>query len=135
MRRSGLVAFAAGWLLGRRRRGNAPQQGHAVTLRGQPDSRRRPSDGIVAEASIIARLLRLRLLTLHATVVVSPAVVTKSSTREPSARRPHAAATRTFDGPAQTYDATPARPVGRRLAQAARTVDESAATLAATRRG
>jgi len=34
-----------------------------MTLHGWPDSRRRPSDGLVVEASIVARLLRARLLT------------------------------------------------------------------------
>lgn len=125
MRRAGLTAFAAGWLLGSRRRGGAPRQGRTVTLRGQPDSRRRPSDGIVAEASIVARLLRLRLLTLDATVLVSPAVVKAQS---PGARSVDSPA---FDGRALAR--APAPPVGGRLAEAARTVHESAATLAATR--
>jgi hypothetical protein len=131
VRRSSLVAFAAGYVLAARRRERGPRE-HAVTLRGQPDSSRRPSDGVVAEASIVARLLRLRLLTLNATVVVSPAVVT-----EPSRHRQAPPATPPArDGRAPLYVAPAAAtaPIGRRLAQAARSVDESAATLAEARR-
>lgn len=131
MRHAGLVAFAAGWLLGSRRRGGTPRQGRTVTLRGQPDSRRRPSDGIVAEASIVARLLRLRLLTLDATVLVSPAVVTTPS----SGTRPVGSPASDGRAPARAARVPPARPVGGRLAAAARDVDESAATLAAARSG
>ena len=47
------------------------------------DRRRRPSDGVVVEASILARLLGLRLLTLDATVVLVPAEVTAPPTRAP----------------------------------------------------
>jgi hypothetical protein len=127
--RSSLIAFAGGFLLASRRRDRAPQRERTVTLRGRPDSRRRPSDGVVAEASIVARLLRLRLLRLDATVVVSPAVVTARSSR------PGAAAQPARDGPVRTREApVPARPIGRRLAEAARTLDENAAALAATRR-
>jgi len=78
----------------------------------------------VAEASIVARLLRLRLLTLDATVVMSPAAVMAP------AGRPRAAAP-LLDGPRSPP--APAAPVGRRLALAARAVDESAAALAAAR--
>jgi hypothetical protein len=129
VRRSSLVAFAAGCLVGSRRRRGGARRPRAVTLRGRPDSSRRPSDGVVAEASIVARLLRLRLLTLDATVVVSPAVVTEPSQQARPATRP------ARDVRAPLHGASPtAAPIGRRLAQAARIVDESAATLAATRR-
>lgn len=130
MTRSSLVAFAAGFLLAsRRRRDGAAQRARTATLRGRPDDKRRPSDGVVAEASIIARLLRLRLLTLDATVVVSPAVVTEPAQQA----RPVTPPAR--DGRAPLHAAPPpAAPIGRRLAQAARSLEESAATLAATRR-
>jgi hypothetical protein len=77
----------------------------------RPDSRRRPSDGLVIEASILARLLRIRLLTLEATVVVAPAEVTSG--------------------------AWPVRSSGNGrggLAEAVRTLDEGAAILADVRR-
>ncbi len=128
MTRASAVAFAAGCVLASRRRGGDPRRPHAVTLRGWPDSRRRPSDGLLVEASIVARLLRVRLLTLDATVMVSPAVVVAPAAQP----RPAAAA---LDRPLRAHAAPlPAAPVGRRLAQAARSLDESAATLAATRR-
>ena len=129
MTRSSLVAFAGGWLMGSRRRGGGSRGARAVTLRGRPDATRRPSDGMVVEASIVAWLLRLRLLTLHATIVISPAVVTEPSQQARPALRP------ARDGRAPLRAASPpAAPIGRRLAEAARTLDESAATLAATRR-
>ena len=138
MRRASLIAFGAGCLLASRRRGGAARRARTVTLRGEPDGSRRPSDGIVAEASIVARLLRLRLLTLDATVVISPAVVTtppsgpRPAAPRPAAPRPAVAPAR--DGSARARPAlAPAGSIGRRLAQAARSVDESAATLAATR--
>jgi hypothetical protein len=92
---------------------------------------------VVAEASIIARLLRLRLLTLDATIVVSPAVVTEPSQQArpatPPARPATAPARRDGRAPLPAA-ARPAAPIGRRLAEAARSLDEGAATLAATRR-
>lgn len=125
-----LALFAAGWLIGRReQRGSADSARRpcTVTLRGTPDERRRPSDGVIAEASIVARLLRLRLLTLDAVVMVTPAAVTA-----PHARR--GADVPASSAPAAVvHSPAPARPIGQRLAQAARTLDEGAATLAATR--
>jgi hypothetical protein len=126
--RSTLVAFAAGCLVASRRRGGGPRRPRTVTLRGRPDSARRPADGIVAEASIVARLLRLRLLTLDATILVSPAVVTAPAAQPRSAAAPRGDLRWTHAADA------PAQPVGKRLAEAARSVDASAATLAATRR-
>jgi len=109
----------------------------AMTLRGTPDARRRPADGIVAEASVVARLLRLRLLTLDATVVITPARVTAPSPpeRPPSPPERRAAVPPGLDHPPAAH-AAPDRgePIGRRLTQAARTLDESAETLAALRR-
>ena len=38
-----------------------------------PDGTRQLSDGLIIDASVVARLLRIRLLTLDASVIVSPA--------------------------------------------------------------
>jgi hypothetical protein len=106
--------------------------GSPVALTATPD-RRRPSDGLVIEASILARLLRLRLLTLDATVVVvSAAVPALSST--PSDVRGRALAR-----PVRSAGALPSgrsQPSGGRrgLAEAVRTIEEGAAILAAVRR-
>ncbi|HEX7292205.1 MAG TPA: hypothetical protein VF250_13860 [Conexibacter sp.] len=92
-----------------------------------PERRRpRPSDGLVVEASIVARLLGIRLLTLHATVVVSPAEVTAPAAGPHDARRLRSMPT--------AARATPAGASGRGLAEAVRTIDESAAIIAASRR-
>jgi len=97
-------------------------------LRAVPDRRRRPSDGIVVEASILARLLGMRLLTLDATVVVAPADVMVRSSAPRRDSRPR--------GPARSVGASPARSgaLGRGLAEAVRSIDEGAAMLAETRR-
>jgi pyridoxal biosynthesis lyase PdxS len=95
-----------------------------AALTAIPDRRRRPSDGLVVEAKIVARLLGLRLLTLEATVVVVPAEVT---------------------APAHTIDGTPRAPArsdgvpperagaAGSLAEAVRRIDEGAAILAEVR--
>jgi hypothetical protein len=95
-------------------------------LTATPDRRRRPSDGLVVEASIVARLLGIRLLKLDATVVIAPADVTAPS---PAARDPLARP------PARSLDARPNRSgeVGRGLAEAVRSIDEGAALLAQAR--
>ena len=84
-----------------------------ATLIAVPDRRRRLSDGLVVEASIVARLFRFRLLAIDAGLVVSPARV---------AARPPAVA-------------PPTRPraIGGGLAAAERCLDEGAAHLAASR--
>ena len=92
-----------------------------------PDRRRRLSEGVLLEAKIRARLLGLRLLTIDATVVLSPADVA---------------------GPAiAAHDPPPRAPVGsprmprsrsaaprRGLAEAVQRIDEGRELLAATRR-
>jgi hypothetical protein len=98
-----------------------------VALTAVPDRRRRLSDGVLVDASIHARLLGVRLLTIDATIVLVPADVAGTS---PTA---HPAA----EGPApRPLPASPARPVaaGPRLAQAVRTINEAAELLAETRR-
>jgi hypothetical protein len=96
-------------------------------LTAAPDRRRRPSDGLVVEASIVARLLGVRLLRLNATVVIAPADVTA----QPSARHDSRPRTRT-----RPLGVPPSRsaPVGGGLAQAVQRIDESAAILAEARR-
>ncbi|HEV7773748.1 MAG TPA: hypothetical protein VGO48_10725 [Conexibacter sp.] len=96
-----------------------------AALTAIPDRGRRPSDGLVVEARIVARLLGLRLLTLEATVVVVPAEVT--------------APTHTIDGtqsraPARSDGAPPERAGAvSSLAEAVRRIDEGAAILAEVR--
>jgi len=97
-----------------------------------PGRRRHHSDGLVVEASIIARLLRLRLLTLDATVVIVPAeAAARSEVRGRAAARPVRSV--------RSAGALPpgrSQPSGRRgLAEAVRTIEEGAAILAAGRRG
>jgi hypothetical protein len=96
-----------------------------VTLTAIPDRRRRPSDGLVVEARIAARLLGLRLLTLEATVVVAPAEVT-APTSARHVTQPHATA---------RSDGVPPERAGavRGLAEAVRRIDEGAAILAEVR--
>ncbi|MEP6953026.1 MAG: hypothetical protein ABI950_03050 [Solirubrobacteraceae bacterium] len=66
---------------------------------------------------MVARVLGVRLLTLDATVVLTPAEVAPRAA-SPSARRPRRRVA-----------------VGRSLAEATRQIDEGAALLAATRNG
>ena len=98
-----------------------------VALTAIPDRRRRLSDGVLVDASLHARLLGLRLLTVDATIVLVPADVAGTSrTAHPAPQGP---APRPL-GPA------PSRSVaaGPRLAQAVRTINEAAELLAETRR-
>jgi len=92
---------------GRPVRGNAPVRVVPIPQRG-----RRLSDGVLVEASILARVLGVRLLTLDATVVLAPADV-----GEPAAPPP-AGSSRGHGG----------------LAEAVRSIDEGARVLARTRR-
>ena len=95
-------------------------------LAAVPDRRRRPSDGLVVEASITARLLGIRLLKLDATVVVVPADVTAPAAAPHDSRPP---------APAWFASAPPPRPAaaGRGLAEAVRNIHEGAAILAEAR--
>ena len=98
-----------------------------VVLTAVPDRRRRPSDGFLVEASILARLLGIKLLKLEATVVVVPAEVTAP----PSAPRelPARASARSSGGPPARRGA-----VGRGLAEAVRNINEGAELLAEAER-
>ena len=97
----------------------------AVALDVAPDGRRRLSEGALVEASVVARLLGVRLLRLHATVALAPAEV-----------RPATAPVRVAASRGLTRAAPPGRRVapGRRLPDAVRTIDEAADILAGTRR-
>ena len=99
-----------------------------VALTAIPDRRRRLSDGVLVDASIHARLLGLRLLTVDATIVLVPADVAGPSppTDRPAPRRPAP----------RSSPQVPRRSVaaGPRLAQAVRTINEAAELLAETRR-
>ena len=98
-----------------------------VALTATPDRRRRLSDGVLVDASIHARLLGLRLLTVDATIVLVPAEVSATS---PAASLPAKPRAPRSSAPA------PRRLVaaGPRLAQAVRSINEAAEVLAETRR-
>ena len=98
-----------------------------VALTAIPDRRRRLSDGVLVDASIHARLLGLRLLTVDATIVLVPADVAGTSPADhPAPRR--AAPRSSAPAPRRSVAAGP------RLAQAVRTINEAAELLADTRR-
>ena len=90
-----------------------------------PDGTRQLSDGLIIDAAVVARLLRIRLLTLEASVIVSPAEI----------KVPHAG-----DVPGRGISIQPARPRGRPgrigagLVGAEQAIEEGAATLAASLR-
>ena len=92
------------------RRGNGRATASLIAV---PDSRRRLSDGLVVEASIVARLFRFRLLAIDASLVVSPARVAARSPAVAPRTRPRA--------------------IGGGLAAAERLLDEGSAHLAASR--
>jgi hypothetical protein len=86
----------------------------------------RASDGLVVDASVLARLFGIRLLTLDVNVVVF---------RAPQMRRSPVV----YDAPVRSSgEATARRPgrsrvIGARLAEAERLIDEGRASLAASR--
>jgi hypothetical protein len=92
-----------------------------ILLTAVPDPRRRLSEGILVEASVLARLLGIRLLKLDATVVLMPADV---AARSAAPRDPPA-----LDGlpPTRLY------PAGRGLAEAIRHIKEGEELLAEAR--
>jgi hypothetical protein len=98
-----------------------------VALTAIPDRRRRLSDGVLVDASIHARLLGLRLLTVDATIVLVPADVSAPSggAHPPAERR---APRSSVPVPRRSVVAGP------RLAQAVRSINEAAEVLAETRR-
>lgn len=84
-----------------------------------PGSTRRLSEGVALKASVVARLLGIRLLTLDATVLVAPAEIASP----PTAPVPFATGRPAGRSPL----------VGGGLTDAARLIEEGAASLAAAR--
>jgi hypothetical protein len=106
-----------------------------VAVTATADPRRSLNDGILVQASVLARVLGVRLLTLDTTVVLVPADIQVSSPvghdGSGSAWRRGQTA-RTTARPAR---AAPTRPGARRhgLADAVRSINEGAEALATTR--
>jgi hypothetical protein len=92
-----------------------------------PDRRRRLSDAALVEASIAARLLGMRILTLHATVALVPADVTAAT---PVVQDRAAHAPRRPSGESRGRSGF----VGDGLAAAVRNLDEGARLLAQVQR-
>jgi len=92
-----------------------------------PDRRRRLSDGALVEASIAARLLGMRILTLNATVALVPADVTPA-TPAVQDRAAHDPTRPSGDSRGR------AASVGHGLADAVRNLDEGARLLAEVQR-
>ena len=90
-------------------------QGASGRATARRDRRRRPSDGVVVEASILARLLGIRLLTLDATVVLVPADVTAPPTPR---YEPACARSRQSSGLPLRAARTPTGRLGRRSSNA-----------------
>ena len=91
-----------------------------------PDRRRRLSEGVLLEATIRARLLGLRLLTIDATVVLAPAEVAApaSAAQDLPPRAPLP--------PGRAWSRAAATRQG--LAEAVQSINEGRELLAATRR-
>lgn len=102
----------------RRRTLGAP----APAVTAIPDATRQLSDGLIIDASVVARLLGIRLLTLDASLTVSPARIKAPVADYASVRR------------SSTHPTGPPGRIGARLASAEQSIDEGAATLAATLR-
>ncbi len=102
-----------------------------MSLRAVPDHGRHLSNGLLIEASILARVLGIRLLTLDTTVVLVPADVRGSSAggRSSVSRDP------SMPTYTRSLAASPARaaPAGRGLAEAVRSLNEGAEILANAR--
>jgi hypothetical protein len=98
-----------------------------VGLTAIPDRRRRLSDGVLVDASIHARLLGLRLLTVDASIVLVPAEFSAQSRAAPPPAQRRA--------PRSSAPASGRSVAGEpRLAQAVRSINEAAEVLAQTRR-
>ena len=85
-----------------------PETSPSTNLIAVPDDGRPLSEGLLVEASIVARLLRIRLLTIDARLIVAPAHVQRR-TQSPVTLR------------------TRGRRIGTGLAAAQRMLDEGAA--------
>jgi hypothetical protein len=98
-----------------------------LVLTAVPDRNRRAADGVLIQASVAARLLGAKLLTLDATVVLVPADVTAPQSAE---HRPWGRASARASG---RLPAGPGAP-SRGLAEAVRNIKQGDAALAETRR-
>ncbi len=94
-----------------------------------PDGTKRLSEGVIVEASVLARLFGIRLLTVHADVVIAPAETMAAPRRPYAPDEPAASPVQ-----ARLPPPAPSQAVGSGLADAVRMIDEGAATLAAARR-
>jgi hypothetical protein len=92
-----------------------------------PDRRRRLSEGVLVDASIRARLLGIRLLTIDATVVLAPADVTTPSV---AAHDPP----RRASVPSAGISRNRSPATGHGLAEAVRSINEGVELLAEARR-
>jgi hypothetical protein len=96
----------------------------STNLIAVPDGARPLSEGLVVEASVVARLLRIRLLAIDATLIVAPAHV-QGRTRTAAQR---------FDATlAPAMPPTRGRAIGAGLAAAEQILNEGAASLATSR--
>jgi hypothetical protein len=93
-----------------------PETAPSTNLIAIPDDGRPLSEGLVVEASIVARLLRIRLLAIDARLIVAPAHVQRR-TRTPVTLR------------------TRGRRIGTGLAAAERKLDDGAASVRRTSTG
>jgi hypothetical protein len=92
-----------------------------------PDRNRRLADGVLVDASILARVLGIRLLTLDARVTVLPADVKRASPAPIDSRRPRTSTRSSAVAP------QPSGAIGHGLADAVRAINEGAAILAEAR--
>jgi hypothetical protein len=94
-----------------------------VVLPALGDRGRRRSEATVVEASVVARLLGMRLLKLDATIVLHPAEISPVPPQRPGEPRARSHAGRVLPAPG-----------ARGLSDAVRSIDEGAALLAEARR-
>lgn len=94
-----------------------------------PDARQDPAfDGVIIEASVLARLLGMKLLTLEGTIVLRPALVQQLADHS-SPEDPVAPIERSAADPADPHQGIPSP--GPRLAQARQLITASAEELRA----
>jgi len=96
-------------------------------LSAVPDQRKRLGDGILVEATILARVLGIRILTIDTTLVLVPADVSPSSSARLQ-RSTHAAAQRASIPSMRSCAA------GHRLAKAIQSLNEEPEPLTTARR-
>ena len=104
-----------------------------VVLEVAPDRSKRLSGGALVEASIAARLLGMRILTLEATVAVVPAAVAAATPALQDGAAREGRAGRVFARPSRDRRGRSGS-LGPRLADAVRNLDEGAELLVAAKR-